>query len=62
MRLFRMLVGADDDASDLLQAALRCAKKRVVVKRPRNAPTLGGTKPSASVQSKNTRYDLLFVG
>ena len=62
MRLFRMLVGADDDASDLLQAALTCAKKRVVVKRPRNAPTLGETQPSASVQSKNTRYDLYFVG
>ena len=61
MRLFRALVGGDEDAPDLLQAALKCAKKRVVVKRPRNAPTLGDTKPNAEVRSKNTRYDLYLI-
>lgn len=60
MRLFRMLVGDDEDAPELLNAALACARGRVVVKRPRNAPFLGNRAPKAEVQSKNTRYDLYW--
>ncbi len=58
MRLLRAMVGDDVDAPALLAAALECAKKRVVVKRPKGAPLLTGTKPSADIVSKNTRYDL----
>lgn len=58
MALFRELVGADDDAADLLNAALRGADRRVVVKRPLKAPYLGGLKPSGSLQGSTTRYDL----
>ena len=60
MRLFRVLVGDDEDAPELLNVALACAKGRVVVKRPRNAPFLGDKEPNAEVQSKNTRYDLYW--
>ncbi len=60
MRLFRDLVGDDADAHTLLNSALTCAKKRVVVKRPRSAPVLGERTPSAEVRSKNTRYDLYW--
>lgn len=59
MRLFRVLVGNDLDASALLKVALTCAKQRVVVKRPKQAPTLdGGTPPNFCIQSKNTRFDV----
>jgi len=62
MRLFRMLVGADDDAPHLLDVARRTALRRVVVKRPANAPFLAGAKPDAKVASKNTRFDLYLSG
>nr|WP_281377013.1 class I SAM-dependent methyltransferase [Deinobacterium chartae] len=58
MRLFHTLVGPDLDSGRLLTAALEVARYRVVVKRPAGAPPLAGPKPSAAVQSKNTRFDL----
>lgn len=62
MALFRDLVGGDEDAPELLAAALEVATARVVVKRPRRAPGLGeGTglpRPSGSVLGTTTRYDL----
>ncbi len=61
MRALRAMVGDDMDAPDLLAAALSCAKKRVVVKRPKGAPVLTGPKPSGDIASKNTRYDLYPV-
>ncbi len=61
MRVLRAVVGDDDDAGLLLQAARQCALKRVVVKRPKGAPPLDGSQPSGNVQSKNTRYDIYPV-
>ena len=58
MRLFRLLVGPDDDAVGLLAAAQAVALRRVVVKRPAGAPFLGNAKPDGRLESKNTRYDL----
>ena len=58
MRALRELVGDDEDASQLLNAARHCATKRVVVKRPKGAPLLDATQPSGNVQSRNTRYDI----
>lgn len=60
MRLFRQLVGDDDNAPKLLEAARRAALGRVVVKRPAGAPFLAGAKPEGKLQSKNTRFDLYF--
>ncbi|HEC20335.1 MAG TPA: hypothetical protein ENI97_13475 [Gammaproteobacteria bacterium] len=61
MRALRALVGDDEDAGVLLQAARHSAAKRVVVKRPKGAPFLAGEKPNGNVQSKNTRYDIYSV-
>lgn len=58
MRIFRELVGDDLDADKLLEAALDAKPARVVVKRPKGAPHLNEQKPSATVESKNTRYDI----
>ncbi len=58
MALFRELVGDDQDAPALLEDALATATRRVVVKRPHNAPELGGIKPSGSLRGSTTRYDL----
>jgi 16S rRNA (guanine1516-N2)-methyltransferase len=60
MALFRALVGTDADADEMLQAALRVALKRVVVKRPRRGALLGAgaPAPSGSVVGTTTRYDL----
>ncbi len=58
MRALRALVGDDADAPQLLAAALDCASRRVVVKRPKGAAPLAGPVPAAAVASKNTRYDL----
>jgi 16S rRNA (guanine1516-N2)-methyltransferase len=58
MRLFHHLVGADPDADGLLDAALSCARYRVVVKRPRIAPPLSGRPPSHVLEGKSNRYDV----
>lgn len=58
MRLFQPLVGSDDDAPLLLEAALQLASHRVVVKRPRIAPAIAGSKPSYSLEGKSSRYDI----
>ncbi|HKM37112.1 MAG TPA: class I SAM-dependent methyltransferase [Thiopseudomonas sp.] len=58
MRLFKPLVGADDDAPELLAAALALATHRVVVKRPRKAPAIAGRLPTHSLDGKSSRYDI----
>ncbi|EIJ44075.1 N6-adenine-specific methylase [Beggiatoa alba B18LD] len=58
MRIFRQLVGEDLDADKLLPLACGNAKQRVVVKRPRLAPFLAETKPTVSIESPNTRFDV----
>jgi 16S rRNA (guanine1516-N2)-methyltransferase len=58
MRFLRAIVGDDLDAEDLLSIALQCAKKRVVVKRPRLAPYLNGKKSHHVIMGKSTRFDV----
>lgn len=58
MVLFHALVGADEDAPALLEAALAVAVHRVVVKRPRRAPALAGAKPSYVIEGRSTRFDI----
>ena len=58
MRLFRPFVGDDPDASALLEAALALASHRVVVKRPRKAPSIEGPKPGYCLEGKSSRYDI----
>ena len=56
--MFRPVVGDDPDAADLLQAALECARYRVVVKRSRRAPLIDGPAPTLVLEGKSSRYDI----
>lgn len=58
MRVFRPLVGDDDDAPALLAAALALASHRVVIKRPRKAPSIPGPKPGHVIEGKSSRFDI----
>ncbi len=58
MRAVQQLAGEDRDSGALLDSALAVARRRVVVKRPRRADPIGTIRPSASVESKKTRYDI----
>lgn len=62
MRILRDIVGVDADQIELMQAALACAKKRVVLKWPiRAAPMPGIRAPSHQIIGKNTRYDVFMT-
>lgn len=61
MRLLRQLAGGGDDAPELLRAALASARRRVVVKRPRQAPELAGPAPGFKIVAPNTRFDVYPV-
>lgn len=62
MRILHELVGDDSDAPKLIDAALRCAKKRVVVKRPKHATYLNNLKPDLQFLSKGScRYDVYLI-
>lgn len=58
MRLVHQLVGDDPDSGALLEAALPVAIHRVVVKRPRIAPDLGGVEPDYRLEGKSNRFDI----
>ncbi len=58
MSFFHDIVGNDNDSHHLLDLALKCASKRIVVKRPRLAKTLSELKPQFSITGKSTRYDV----
>ncbi|MEE9350722.1 MAG: class I SAM-dependent methyltransferase [Thiotrichaceae bacterium] len=57
MAMFHHLVGKDIDAEELIEAALPCALKRIVVKRPKLAECLY-PKPAFQLIGKSTRYDV----
>ena len=62
MRLLRKLVGADEDALELMHVALASARQRVVLKWPRRAPSMQGLKkPSYQIIGKTTRYDVFVT-
>jgi 16S rRNA (guanine1516-N2)-methyltransferase len=58
MKVFRTLVGADEDEEELWAAADRLARCRIVVKRPRHAPNLAGQEPSYVLAGKANRFDI----
>lgn len=61
MRLFRELVGEDEDAQSLLPLALAAARRRVVVKRPDYAEPLGHKAPTMAIATKNHRFDVYVI-
>lgn len=58
MRIFKNIIGHDADSSTLLEPSLAKAKYRVVVKRPRLAPTLTELAPSLQIEGKSSRFDI----
>src|SRR5262249_40442587 len=59
MLMLHDIVGEDPDAEALLKAALTCAVKRVVVKRPRMAAALTvNPAPSFSLVGSSSRFDV----
>lgn len=58
MMMLREVVGDDQDASRLLSIALTVAKKRVVVKRSKLAPSLEGPLPTTVLKGKANRFDI----
>ena len=67
MQVLHKLVGATPDAGDLLAAALRAAKRRVVVKRPLRADALVATglehiHPSYALEGRASRFDVYLIG
>jgi 16S rRNA (guanine1516-N2)-methyltransferase len=58
MRTLRAMVGEDNDAPASLATALACARRRVVVKRPRLAEPLEGPPPKIQICAKTTRFDI----
>lgn len=58
MRLFKPLAGSDEDAPELLAAALALASHRVVVKRPRKAPAIAGPAPAHVLEGSSSRFDI----
>ncbi len=61
MRTIRTLVGDDQDSGALLDIAVARAENRVVVKRPRHAPTLTERLPSHVVATQNSRFDIYLT-
>ena len=61
MQILQRLHDENDNSAELLDNALRYAKKRVVVKRPVNAETLNEKKPNTCIKSKKTRYDIYTI-
>jgi len=61
MRLFQVLVGEDFDDAELLSAALKKARYRVVVKRPRKGLAIEGATPSYQLTGKSCRYDIYSI-
>lgn len=55
------LLGVGEDEAELLQAALSCATRRVVVKRPLRAPALSGPVPDLQWKGKAVRFDVYTV-
>ena len=61
MQILHKLIGSSIDEEELLQCALHNAKRRVVVKRPIQADTISGIKPTMAITSKKTRYDVYVL-
>ena len=61
MQILQRLLGKDQNAELLLSTALECAIKRVIVKRPVHADSIGGAPPDTRISSKKTRFDVYMV-
>lgn len=58
-QLLQRLEAPCDDAEEMLQAAIEAKPKKIVIKRPLKAVSLGGIDPDYSLRGKAIRYDCL---
>lgn len=58
MVIMQELLGTDKDTEKLLDVALSCATRRVVVKRPRLAERIAGKVPHFNLMGKSSRFDI----
>ncbi len=58
MQYARVIVGDDEDQDGLIELALRVARRRVSVKRPTQAPFLGGLETGMQHHGKGFRFDV----
>ena len=61
MQILHQLLGSDDHTPYPLELALSLAKRRVVVKRPKQAEDLNNLEPSFRVVGKAGRYDIYLT-
>lgn len=61
MRILRDLVSEDADSQTLFAIAKQRARKRLVVKRPKLAPTIDETKPDISFTGSSCRFDVYML-
>lgn len=62
MVILQDLLGTCQDSALLFESALACAKKRVVVKRPRSAPHISAERePNFSFLGKSSRFDVYLT-
>lgn len=61
MQFFQEIINEEDDPDALLQVALTCANKRVVVKRPRLAQPLAGAVPTFNLSGSSSRFDIYLI-
>lgn len=59
MRILRDVVG-DDPEDDLLNSALKVARKKVVIKRMKKSSFYGDQSPDEQIRGKSNRYDIYF--
>lgn len=57
MQFIQAIVGKDYDSDQLFQAARQVNCKRIVVKRPKNAPFIGNCPTSDKLETKGHRFD-----
>ncbi len=63
MRQIRQMVGVDNDSDQLMQIALSCASKRVIVKWPQKSSSINANRPkSHQITGKSIRYDIWVSG
>lgn len=58
MQILKAFLGNKIDELELFNAAINCAQKRVVVKRPRLSEPLANQKPSFIIKGKSSRFDI----
>ena len=60
-QLLQQLEQPCSEEESLLEAAISCRPRRIVIKRPLKGPWLGGKKPSYSLKGTSIRYDCIVV-